>query len=119
MFRVLCIFLMFFMVSVVSASNFNFLHESAPIADFNKDDIKMFNEAIQQALNEKKDGEKLAWKNEKTDNSGLVNPLSTYITDKSECRTVRIVNKSKKNIAESKYKFCKQDDKWVAVEIIK
>lgn len=108
-----------FTASGVFASNYNFLHDAAPIADFKDTDIEMFQTAIQKALNEKKDGEKLAWKNKKTGNSGLVNPILTLDDDLVNCRNVRIINKSKKNIAESRFKFCKQDGRWVAIEMLK
>ncbi|MGD8785400.1 MAG: RT0821/Lpp0805 family surface protein [Thioalkalispiraceae bacterium] len=118
--RTIVFLVLFLFASVVHASNFNFLHEAAPIADFNDEDMQMFKDTIQQALNEKRDGEKLAWKNTKTGNSGLVNPLLTLDENiGEECRHVRIVNKSKKNIAESKFKFCKRDGSWVAIDMLR
>lgn len=107
-----------FIASMGHASNYNFLKDAAPIADFNKADIEMLKQTIQEALDTKKDGEKLAWKNEKTGNAGLVNPLQTLDKENGECRHVRIVNRSKKNIAESKFKFCKQDGNWTAIELL-
>ena len=104
--------------AVCHASNYNFLKDAAPIADFTKEDMALFKQTIQEALNDKKDGEKQAWKNDKTGNAGLVNPLMTLDKKDGECRHVRIMNRSKKNIAESKFKFCKQDGKWVAVEML-
>ena len=106
-------------VSTVSASNLNFLHDAAPISDFNRQDVKIMEDTIQKALNEIKDGEKLAWTNEKTKHSGLVNPLSSYTKDGMECRKVRIVNKSKKRIAQNNFKYCKQDDIWVLMRFKK
>jgi len=113
--RTLVIVTTFFLISTVFASNFNFLHQATPISDFNKQDLEMFKQALRTALNEKKDGEKLAWKNEKTGSSGLINPLLTL---EDKCRNARIINKSKNNIAESRFKFCKTEGKWLAVEIL-
>jgi len=100
------------------ASNLNFLHNVTPVSDFTKEDSDLFWNAIVTALDNKKDGEKLAWKNDKSGNSGLVNPLKSYQEADTQCRDLRIVNRSKKNIAESKYKFCKQDGKWVATSLL-
>ena len=100
------------------AANPSFLFDSTPIADFTQEDGDMFWNAITTALDSKKDGEKLAWKNDKTGNSGLVNPISTYRDGDQECRNLRVINRSKKYIAESLYKFCKKEDKWVAMELI-
>jgi len=100
----------------LSASNLNFLHDAAPISDFTKQDVEMMEDTIQKALNEKKDGEKLAWKNEKTNHSGLVNPLSSYSENEMECRKVRIVNKSKQRIAQNNFRFCRKDGVWVLIK---
>jgi len=116
--RIAITLISFLVVTVASASNLSFLNE-APIADFNKDDVKIMEDTIQKALNGVKDGEKLAWKNEKTGHSGLVNPLSSYTKDKKECREVRIVNKSKKRIAQNNFKFCKDDDTWILIKFKK
>ncbi len=115
--RVAITLISFLIVTSASASNLSFLNDAAPIADFNKDDVEIMENTIQKALNEIKDGEKLAWKNEKTSHSGLVNPLSSYITDKKECREVRIVNKSKKRIAQNNFKFCKENETWILIKI--
>ena len=101
------------------ASNYNFLKDAAPIADFKKDDVEILQQTIQDALNNMKDGEKLAWSNDKTGNAGLVNPVLTLDSNEGECRQVRIVNRSKQNIAESMFKFCKLNGKWIAIEMLK
>ena len=80
--------------------------------------MALFKATIQKALNEKKDGEKLAWKNEKTGSSGLVNPILTLEDETGECRNARIINKSKNKIAESRFTFCKQNGTWIATEML-
>lgn len=100
------------LLSVSFASNLNFL-ESAPIASFNSDDTAMMEKTILRALDSLKDGDKLAWKNDKSGNSGLVNPVKSYKQNGSECRTLRIINRSKKAIRESQHDFCRSlDSKW-------
>jgi surface antigen len=107
------------LTSILHAASPGFLHDVSPISDFTPEDSTLFWDAITNALDTKKDGEKLAWQNEKSGNSGLVNPLNSYEESGNTCRDLRIVNRSKKHIAESKYKFCKQDGKWVAITMIK
>ena len=116
--RIAYFFTLMLIVTASHASNFRFL-ENTPIAEFTPADTAMFENAIMTALEEKKDGEKLAWKNEETGVSGLVNPLSTYKKDDTTCRQIRIVNRAKNKIAESIYKFCKKDDEWVAIRLEK
>jgi len=117
-FRTVLLLISFTIVVETSAMNLNFLYEAAPIADFNEQDIKLMENAIEKALNEKRDGEKLAWKNDESSHSGLVNPLSTYSESEIICRTVRIVNKSSKRIAQNNFKFCKEGDVWILMNII-
>ena len=105
--------------SMLFAANPRFLHDITPISDFTPEDSELFWNAVTNALDNVKDGEKLAWQNEKSGNSGLVNPLSTYQEADTQCRDLRIVNRSKTHSAESKYKFCNTDGKWVASDIIK
>jgi len=109
---------LFLYMPALYAANPGFMHDVAPISDFNKEDGEMFWNAVYRALDSKNDGEKLAWKNDKTGNSGLVNPLSTYQDGDIQCRDLRIINRSTKSISESKYKFCKRDGKWIAIEMI-
>lgn len=118
MLRIFFTIVVSFLASVSAASNFNFLHQAAPIAEFNKEDMDMFRATLRKALDEVKDGEKLAWQNEKTGSSGLINPLQTLESDNGDCRNARIVNKSRRKITESRFKFCKKDGKWLAVEIL-
>jgi len=95
---------------MVIASNLNFLNESAPVFHFSDEDFGILMDTIQKALNEKKDGEKLSWKNEKTGHAGLVNPLDTTIENNLKCRNTRLINRANKRIAKTVFKFCKQPD---------
>ena len=103
--------------SIVQASNLRYLKDT-PISEFTETDTIIFEKAVVTALNNKKDGEKLAWRNEQTGTSGLVNPLKTYKENNETCRHIRTVNRAKNKIAENVYKFCKRDDHWVAVGLV-
>jgi surface antigen len=116
--RIIHFFGLMLVVVASQASNLRFLKD-APIYEFTPADTAMFEEAIQTALDEKQDGEKLAWQNKDTGVSGLVNPLKTFQENETTCRNLRIINRAKSKIAESVYKFCKKDDSWVAIELVK
>lgn len=90
------------------ASNLRFLNESAPAFHYTDEDFTILWSTVQKALNEKTDGEKLAWKNPNTGHTGLVNPLNTFKENGITCRKTRLVNKAKDKIAETHYKLCKQ-----------
>lgn len=92
------------------AINLNFLNESAPAFHFTDDDFKIFLATVQNALNDKKDGEQLVWKNDKTGHAGLIKPLNTIIENGTSCRTALIFNRANNKKATTRYKFCKQPD---------
>jgi len=110
MYRILLLSSLILLSSYSQASNLNFLKNS-PIAHFNQQDTKLMEDNLFKALNTLSDGEKSAWKNNKTGNSGLANPLKTYKQNTATCRTLRIINRSKKNISESEFDFCQDKNK--------
>ena len=85
--------------------------EGAPIASFTDEDIVLMKKNIYKALDTVVDGESLAWENKKSGHAGLANPLKTYKRDGWQCRTLRIINKSTTKIVESKFEFCKINNK--------
>jgi hypothetical protein len=96
----------------VNAGVFYYLRD-LPISSFTDEDMKLMKDTAYKALEELKDGDKLTWKNEKSGNTGLSNPLKTYKKDELHCRTLRIINRSKKQIAESLFEVCEvEDDTW-------
>lgn len=109
MYRIALIILGVCFYASADARLYSFLKNS-PIESFTEVDTTMMMDNVYKALDTKKDGEKLAWQNEKTGNSGLANPLSTYKQDGLLCRKLRIINRSKKQIVESKYDLCKVED---------
>jgi hypothetical protein len=94
------------------ASNFDFLDKTAPIRAFTKEDVAMMQDAINKALDGTKDGDKLAWKNDETGNAGLIQPLRTHEAGGQLCREVRIVTRSKDQVSQSRWTFCKIGDNW-------
>ena len=88
------------------ASNYRFMKDS-PIASFNDNDLQLMHDNAFKALDTVKDGDKLAWSNADTGNSGLANPIKSFIKNGMSCRTLRLINKSNQNVAESIFNFCK------------
>ena len=99
---------MLMLSSVSHSANLRFLDESAPAFHYTDEDFTILLDAVQKALNEKADGEKLTWENPKTGHRGLVNPLNTFQENGTTCRKMRLINKAKDKIAETFYKLCKQ-----------
>lgn len=108
--KLIITFLLFSTFQGFAAPNLRFLNESAPVFHFTEVDFDILVKTIQKALNEKKDGEKLAWENKDTGHAGLVNPLNTTIEKGVSCRMLRLINRAGKRISQTQYKFCKQPD---------
>ena len=100
-----------FSLQVAHAANYSFL-KNAPIADFNEDDVAIMEENLYKSLDKLEDGKKSAWKNDKTGNAGLAQPVKTYDKAGKTCRSLRLVNRSKKSLNESVYDFCKEESGW-------
>ncbi len=98
--------------SAACASGYNFLKNS-PIAVFKKEDLSLMEKNIYKALDVVKDGETLSWENTKTGSSGVARPVKTFKYKSMDCRSLEIINRSKKATGESKFNFCKiKDNSW-------
>lgn len=68
------------------------LGEAKPFDRLAADDIKLANDTKQKALETRRDGEPLAWRNVKTGNSGSITPVRTFMTEAGVfCREYREV----------------------------
>lgn len=85
-----------------------------PIRYFDDDDMALFKQSLDNALEHQPDNEVLAWHNEKTRSQGSVTPLNTSEQDGMRCRQVVISNTAKGLTRQSQLKFCRQDDgRWL------
>lgn len=113
-YQLLFLFGLLIPVPLAQAVNSYFLGD-APIASFTAGDVALMEENLQNSLEHLADGEKSAWKNDTSGNSGLAQPVKSYEKDGKRCRSLRLINRSKKSINESTYEFCKEQDSWKLV----
>ena len=113
-FQILLLAALFVPWQVAHAANTYFLRD-APIASFNAEDVKLMEENIYKSLDNLADGEKSAWKNDASGNSGLAQPIKSFEKNGKSCRSLRLINRSSKSINESTYEFCKEQDAWKLV----
>ena len=99
-------------IALSEASNLRFLDRTAPIRFFTEEDTRLFKQTLVQALNETRDGEKLAWKNTNTGAAGFIQPTLTAEILGQLCREVRVVNHANNQTAQSQWTFCKLGDTW-------
>ena len=66
--------------------------KNTPGAMFNSEDIALMKAQVFAALKAEKDGETLAWKNDKTGASGTVVPMNRLTWNGLSCRRVQIAN---------------------------
>jgi len=94
------------------ADNYSFMKET-PYSRFTKEDHKIFQRALSDALDKGADGEARAWSNPSTNASGELTALKTFERARATCRTVLIANKAKGLTASGEYNFCKKSSgKW-------
>lgn len=82
--------------------------KNTPGAKFNSEDIALMKAQVFAALKSEKEGEPLAWKNDKTGASGTVVPLNHLTWNGLECRRLRIANAFQGQTAQGVYKFCQK-----------
>ena len=91
----------------VAASNLSFMNDT-PYTHFTKEDHKIFNEALQDILQQGADGESRKWSNPASKAGGNLKILKRFERDQLPCRSVVIANKAKGRSASGQYNFCRQ-----------
>ena len=95
--------------------------DQAPIRFFNDADLKLLSDAADRALGSAKDGETVAWSNERTGNSGTLTPTRSFSWDGHDCRQLEIVNlaeQATRGAATSRMDFCKIDGVWKILSVV-
>jgi surface antigen len=95
--------------------------DQAPIRFFNDADLKLLSDSADKALDSAKDGETVAWNNEKTGNSGTLTPTRSFTRDGRDCRQLEVVNLAKeatRGSATSRMDFCKIDGVWKILSVV-
>lgn len=88
------------------------LGEKKPSERLAADDLKLANDAKQKALETRRDGEAIAWRNVKTGNPGSITPVRTFVTEAGVfCREYREVISIGIERAEALNTGCRTDGK--------
>src|SRR5471032_1108221 len=88
----------------------------APFAYFTDKDTKIFQEALEGALDKSADGVSVDWSNPDTKAHGQIKPVKTFERGGSPCRTATITNNAKGRSASGPFTFCKATSgKWTLV----
>jgi surface antigen len=94
------------------AGNYDFMHDT-PYAHFTKEDHKIFDAALNEALDKGVEGEARAWSNAGTGAGGQITAVKTFARAGATCRTLLIANNAKGRSASGEYNFCRQaSGKW-------
>lgn len=75
---------------------------------FRAGDLALMRASVGQALKADKDGDTLAWKNDKSAASGAVTPLDRHRWQGMDCRRLRIVNTHGRLSEQGVYRFCEK-----------
>ena len=104
-------------ISMPSWSQSPMFLQDGPIRYFNDDDMSLFKQTLDTALDNQPDNEALSWLNEKTKSQGTVTPLSTEEQDGMLCRQAKITNTAKGLTRQTELRLCRQEDgRWLFTE---
>jgi surface antigen len=85
----------------------------APIAWMTEEDIAMYQDAIDKAMETSADGAMTKWKNPATNSGGTIKPLRSFKQGETPCREAQLDTRAKGRHAKGVYAFCKDPDgKW-------
>ncbi len=91
------------------AQGYSFL-KYAPERYFQDSDWRLLQEAVQEALDTRADGESVQWANPATGSSGTVTALKADLSEpRKDCRAARVANRAPKAISESEHRFCRDE----------
>jgi len=90
-----------------SATDLGYL-KNAPIGRFTDQDMQLFKQTLNGALDDGADGEARSWSNPDTKAGGEIKAIKSFKRGEVPCRRVAIKNKAKGVSASGQYNFCKQ-----------
>jgi surface antigen len=92
------------------AQNYGFMRDT-PVSRFNKEDMRLHNQAAQAALDAPELGKPVAWNNSKSGNSGSATATASK---RDGCRMLTVETKASIGSARNEFHLCKIDGKWKA-----
>ena len=103
-------------IGLANAAGRQALTEGMPFTKFSDEDRALMMARVNQALQAEKEGDPLAWKNDKSPASGSVTALNRVEWNGLQCRRLQIYNVYGDKKAIGVYKFCeKPAGKWKLV----
>ena len=113
--RLILLFLSGLAVTPALAFNWGFLQD-APANRFTEGDFTLMQKALNEVLDEARDGESREWSNPATGAMGRVRALSSDRMKGMPCRRVEVFNQVPQAEATSRYDFCRTaPGKWKIV----
>ncbi|MCU0938314.1 MAG: RT0821/Lpp0805 family surface protein [Burkholderiaceae bacterium] len=95
--------------ATAQASGLGFMARG-PMARFNSADMKLLNDAIEQARSAPEMGTPVDWANDKTGSSGSVTPVRVFEERGQTCRDLRVVNRHRQLESTGVFAMCQRKD---------
>lgn len=95
--------------ATAQASGLGFMARG-PMARFNNADMKLLNDAIEQARSAKEMGTAVEWANDQTGSSGSVTPVRQFEQGGLPCRDLRVVNRHRQLESSGVSAMCQRKD---------
>ena len=95
-----------------AAQNYHGLFKDSPAEKFNDEDMRLFNQAADKALNQAAPGETVRWENPASQNRGEMQVLKVFPWKAQPCRQVRVRNQAGDRKSSNALNVCRVSDKW-------
>ena len=81
--------------------------QGAPLEFMTQDDLRIYQDALNRALEKSKDGATTRWENPETRAGGTINPVRSFSRDGAQCRELQLDNQARGRREKGRYAFCK------------
>ena len=99
-------------VAPAQAQTWSAVLKDTPAEKFNDEDMRLFNEASDKALNDAAVNETVRWENPATKSRGELKVLKVFTWKDQPCRKIRIHNEARARKATSTLNLCRVSDQW-------
>lgn len=98
--------------SPLGAQSWKGVMKNAPGELLDEEDVRLFSEASNKALDEAPDGQSVSWENPKTRHGGEVTVVRSFEWQSHPCRELHFSNRAQGRQADGNLNWCKVDGKW-------
>lgn len=97
---------------LASAQNWIGLLKNTPAERFDEEDLRIFMDTAQKALDSAQENQPLTWENPQTKHGGEITLLRSFESKGRPCKELRVRNQADGRKGDTRLSLCKVEGKW-------